>query len=102
MEAPISETPAVEVSDYLLTEQEAQELLDEEVVPTPNAGHSDGASGVADREPASNNGEEEDDAPSCERDTPLRMLSIEYPRNMGRYRQTCPEVYEEYWQAWLD
>ena len=53
-------------------------------------------------EPASRYEEEDDDAPSWERDTPFRMLSIKYPRNIGGYRQTCPEVYEEYWQAWLD
>ena len=93
-EGPITDSQAVVVSDYLLTEQEAAQYHSEDGEEEPDINQRG--------EQAYEEAQDLGTGPSWEMEIPPRMKSIEYPRNMGAYARSGEDAYEAYWKAWLE
>ena len=94
------------ISDFLLTEQAAEIYLPEQGASANEAlylGSQQGSPNNANEQPQESSDDPADiGGPSWEIDVPPRMLSIEYPRNMGGYVQPGDEAYDAYWSAWIN
>ena len=111
-EAPISDTQVVNISDYLLTEQETRIFLAEEGQMQQVESAEEGQAQQEARTQASNQAapheppegqtySEDDDSgvPSWEVELPHRLFSKEFPVNTyGESADRC----DMYWQTWLD
>ena len=102
-EGPVSDSQAVTISDFLLTHQEAEIYLSQ-MVPTqhteaPNKAHPPM---LMSNHKGTMMIQLTLGAHFGKSISPPRMLSIEYPRNLGGYMQSGEEAYDAYWSAWIN
>ena len=103
-EGPITDSQAVAVSDYLLTEQETAQYYSEDGEAETDVHKEEQIYDENNKksEPTYEDVQDLGSGPSWEIEIPPPMRSIEYPRNMEGYTISGENAYDAYFKACLD